>query len=753
MSKMNKAESGTAFSFAPYNFIPFPEVRVPKPYSKKEELPGHDESDRESCSGRISFNVRALSEIAVGGKRITEGNVNEFCRDVSGRFVIPGSTMRGFVRNHAEILGFAYPEYITDETYLYRKLAGNCKTARDQYNSELKADMEGGLRLPNGVKAGWIYKKGTSYFIQPVREFGRTGTTFFQIHERDLRKANILTADQYMYDGLIPKFYPQNPYDLNTELKNYNRNLKNRKNGNYKPYRGCSVSFDYEEGRIRNLGGKDAKYKGTVLNSAWMNGKTHHYLVSAEAVGDAFEVPRDQIAEYNADYEKNCIQNKKLYKSFYGLPDDKDKEKRKLFFYKKGGDGRFIGFGPTPYFRIFYKQSVRTGIPMDNRENGYDYVQGMFGFVNGQDAYKGRISFSDAVYTGSGTKVNDRAVLLLGPRGTAIQMYLDQNGRIARTLNTFNRKGFKLRGYKFYWKRASVRTSDNENVKIVTHLKTLPAGSMFRGEIRFDNLKKDELGLLLLSVRYADNEDQHESFMIGGGKPYGFGHIEIRDISLSLIDRTSRYTSVNVYWDDASEQISEFKSIYKNALRSRFAVNFEEQESVKVYKAYAGIKDADAYLGSGRTIYMPVSRQRDDSKQIPVYADFHPLEEARDILDRIDSEKPDAETRMKKTEGVSRNETAVHYANRIKGAVWIAGYPLSVRQQQKIENEGIKVMDCAGKWPDPDLLEEYAQKYDTVLLPSRTSPYIEKQAKILFSKAYCATKSGKFDDGWKTLKI
>ena len=65
MSKMNKAESGTAFSFAPYNFIPFPEVRVPKPYSKKEELPGHDESDRESCSGRISFNVRALSEIAV----------------------------------------------------------------------------------------------------------------------------------------------------------------------------------------------------------------------------------------------------------------------------------------------------------------------------------------------------------------------------------------------------------------------------------------------------------------------------------------------------------------------------------------------------------------------------------------------------------------------------------------------------------------------------------------------------------------
>ena len=42
------------YSFAPYNFIPFPEVKVPKPYASKEELPRHDEHDKESFSGRIS---------------------------------------------------------------------------------------------------------------------------------------------------------------------------------------------------------------------------------------------------------------------------------------------------------------------------------------------------------------------------------------------------------------------------------------------------------------------------------------------------------------------------------------------------------------------------------------------------------------------------------------------------------------------------------------------------------------------------
>ena len=742
------------FSFAPYNFIPFPEVPVPKPYAKKEELPGHDESDKEFFSGRIGFNVKALSEIAVGGNRITEGgrNVNDFCRDVSGRFVIPGSTMRGFIRSHAEILGFAYPEYITDETYLYRKLAGNCKTARTEYNEELKADKEGGLRLPNGVKAGWIYKKGTSYYIQPVREFGKTGTTFFQIHERDLRKADVLTSNQYMYTGLIRKFYPHNPNNLNAELRSYNRDLGNAKNGNYKPYRGYTVSFDYEDGRVLHIGGKEAEFKGTVLNSAWMNGKTHHYLVSAEAVGEAFEVPRDQVAEYNADYEKNCIQNKKLYKSFYGLPDDKDKEKRKLFFYKKGRDGRLIGFGPTPYFRIFYKQAVKAGIPMDNQKSGYDYVQGMFGFVNGQDAYKGRITFCDAVYTGSGMRLNNLPVLLMGPRGTAIQMYLDQRGKDSNTLNTYNTKKFKLRGYKIYWKRAAVKTTDNENTKLVTHLKTLPTGSVFRGEIQFEHLKKDELGLLLLSLRYADTEEQYESFMIGGGKPYGFGHIEIRDVSLSLIDQTTRYTSVNVGWDDASERASKFKSAYKDALSSRFDINFEEQESVKVYKAYAGIEDADAYLETSNTIYMPASRKQGDSKDFPVYADFHPLEEAMDILTRNAFRDSDAKDRVTSSGAVSGKSTAAHSASRIKGAVWVAGYPLSESQRRKIEREGIRVQECVRGWPDSALLEEYGKKYDTVLLPARNSPYIERQAKSLFSKVYSATKEGKFDDGWKVLK-
>ena len=70
VSKMNKAESGTAFSFAPYNFIPFPEVPVPKPYAKKEEsrikdrfVPIFSSSFRSSGANRITNITRILLKI------------------------------------------------------------------------------------------------------------------------------------------------------------------------------------------------------------------------------------------------------------------------------------------------------------------------------------------------------------------------------------------------------------------------------------------------------------------------------------------------------------------------------------------------------------------------------------------------------------------------------------------------------------------------------------------------------------------
>ena len=745
--------------FAPYNFIPFSEVTVPKPFSTKAALPKHSHVEERALSGTITFEIEALGEITIGGEQGRDRRNKErfFCKDVSGRYVIPGSTLRGFLRSHAELLSFASTDYIHEEHYLYRRLAGNCKTARDDYSSELKAQEEGGLRLPDGVKAGWLRKEGSRFFFYPVLEFGKAGTTFFQVHERDLRRADVLSGSCYMYSEEIPKFRlekiegesdAQKEKRIKRELKDYNTKLKQVKNTYYRPYHGGYVSFDYKNGYLENIKGKNAAFRGIVLNSAWMDGKTHHYLVSAERSGTRFEIPSDQIADYQSDYERNCIQNAKLRDDFYRLPQRNNEEV--LFFYKLDSmTHRLVGFGPTPYFRVFYRQSVRQGIPQKNQAAGFDYVQGLFGFV-GKDtqgnvqAYKSRISVADAVYGGSQRPVRREALLSL-PRGTAFQMYLEQRGRNRSNLNTYNTRGFRLRGYKFYWKRQKAKTafdtSQIRNMDLLSKFETLPIGSVFTGTIRFENLREDELGLLLLALRYR-SENERETFLIGGAKPYGYGKIQFRNIRLGLIDQTSRYTDFNLTEMPSTDRIAVLKDSFKSALKEKYGIQMEATETVKIYLAYSGNEDAEAYLRQHEGIYMAVG-----NKIHPSYTDGYPLQTAEEIFALLGSESTPSVTEETEREPVSP-QSAVQ-----EGAIWLAGYGLSIEQKAKIEEKGIHVLEERKEWPRQDLLEEYSSRYSTVLLPSRVDKALFDFSKRRFAHVYQAIKNGELDCDWRTVKV
>ena len=71
-------------------------------------------------------------------------------------------------------------------------------------------------------------------------------------------------------------------------------------------------------------------------------------------------------------------------------------------------------------------------------------------------------------------------------------------------------------------------------------LRPLPAGTVFRGVIRYKNLHPDELGLLLWALRLEDECYQS----IGMGKPYGFGRMKL------TIDRLLEYDVAALYSRD-----------------------------------------------------------------------------------------------------------------------------------------------------------------------------------------------------------
>lgn len=700
-------------TFAPYNFIPFFDECVFERYRERTELPKHNTYLKGTYTGRIDYTLENITELFIGsGKNNDKNEYEEFFKDALGKNVIPGSTIRGLLRSNTEILSFSYPEFIDEEIYMYRKFADNCKNVRKEYENEMKSSKENDLKIPDGVKAGYVYwKDKDTLVIQPVKGFGKSGTTFFKIHEHDLRELDILSEEEYMYKEQIEKFTYKDKENYKEQIENcidekrkktlkqklkesideqykyYSKKIGKSFNEKYKPYRHEDIKFDIENDSIINL--KGSSYSGTLLNSAYIRGKTHHFLVSTEEddnPNNIIEVKKELAYAYVHDYKRNCIQNKKLKEQdyFYNLPMDEErpiigKDEKKLFFYKYSGNG-LIGFGPTPYFRIFYKNKVRNGISVIKKgENKvyYDYVNSVFGYIysnnDKKEHYKSRVNVSNCVLVNENIEYKKREALLLQPKGTAFQMYLNQDGREVKEegengLSTYNDEKMKLRGYKFYWRRKEI-ISNGKN-KIMQKFLAIPKNNEFVGTIYFENLNEDELGLLLFCMKTSYNDENKECHLIGKAKAYGFGSVRFKKIKLSyyvnneesgagnlkinfLQAKGNKMIQKKLYGYDKNDNdiANKFIDSYKIKIEKYLKNNYDSNETIKTYK-YSKEK-----VNENDYVYMPLKENNVG------YNTREPLPNAKDV-------KLKKDVKFKKNELIENEKYLVKvigYRNNEKG--------------------------------------------------------------------------------------
>lgn len=112
---------------APYNFVPFSNT-VLFPYASAEELPRHDKYDEKLNTGEIRVSLRAETPVFV-----SDGN-NSFIKNGNGQLTIPGSTVKGMLRENAQILGFGLVspgEDFDDYQIYYRAVAYEDKHYQD----------------------------------------------------------------------------------------------------------------------------------------------------------------------------------------------------------------------------------------------------------------------------------------------------------------------------------------------------------------------------------------------------------------------------------------------------------------------------------------------------------------------------------------------------------------------------------------------------------------------------------------------
>ena len=521
---------------APYNFVPFPD-QVLLRYQDVSELPRHDLQDPSLLSGEIEITVQADTPISV-----SDGN-KQFYRSPSGQFAIPGSSVKGLVRESLQILGLGLVrpgEDLDDDTLLFRKFAAG-KGANDIPLSEYYKG-ENGLRIksdkayslignppsrisvPQNIRAGYLTRENGKYYLMPAE-----GGKYYRLAR------NKETMDRLPLVGALRDASAK-------EISVF-----------YRVDRGTVVALEEDD---RNKAVPAGMKRGVVLVTGHSVGKMKNavYLIP-EAAGEKQAVSDADILVYAADLEARETVLKP--KPFWALP--RNGEKKAFFYYTNARSQTY--FGRCLLIRIGYPHSIGKGLPARHRTLSaekpvvLDYAHAMLGFAGKESSFRSRVSFEDLVVTDPNAKTTAVSAVLSSPKPSFVAGYLKGEK------TTYLKDDFALRGYKQYWLQQNVSAAASEKANVNSSLSVLPKGSSFRGTIHFKNLHRDELGLLLWALR-LDGKSFHQ---LGGGKPYGFGRVKLN------IGKISRYNETLYQAEglcaapgDITAQASEYVEEYQN---------------------------------------------------------------------------------------------------------------------------------------------------------------------------------------------
>lgn len=602
---------------APYNFIG---INRKVNWKSKEELQPHNVISPQLKSGKIVYEIEAITPIFISEGKKEGKETEEFYRNCYGNYAIPGSTVRGLVRNNVQILSnSSVAEDIQDGVLMYRNVASGKE--KDAYNHVLGNDprkvrgKDGqmhSLSVLKNVKAGYMARKNGKYMILPsvVDQISedRGKMNYYVISERTIMEGGYKGFEELKSMELQNENKPLDektgsPFVFEKDPRNGRVHYKGKSNPKYKPY-ACEVYYRLKgENQVAELhpvksekeeSGKKGFKKGYLLSSGPMSEKKVMYVIpQCDETGESIPVSVKDIDNYQRDYEGKKNQIETIDKSFYRLP--QEGEIKPVFYIQL--DGRLY-FGFTPRLRLFYEKSIYEGLSVEQKKAGVDYAKSLFGYSNDKESYKSRLSFMDAELNhDKGTTDRDAFLILGGPKPTSYLDYLRGEKGKAVSYN----QDFELRGIKQYWlKDGGEKGTVGKNDKVATRFRPYDQGAVFRGEIRFNNLTKEELGLLLWGLLLEKNSNQN----IGKGKPYGYGQIKVRLTHLKILDQDALYgrdsLCMEPYQDETSQKDTYIADIKEELSR---LLGREIMEDLRI-KDFFLMKDAGKIPPNERTKYM-----------------------------------------------------------------------------------------------------------------------------------------------------
>lgn len=501
---------------APYRFVPLSRLIVLPDWA---EQVSHDRPFADGLCGELKLRLTAHTRLCVGGRQ--EKATNEaagrvhFFRAPDGRFAIPGSSLKGMLRNVMEIAGFAHFRQVEDQRLGVRDLS----EAGEFYKNWM---------IKNPSRPGWMRFDDGKWKIRPC-QFSR-----------------LSVADLLRIAEIDPEIWadPRN----NSAMKRY-------------PLLGGLREIRFNRKRSDGSGGQwkalpvrtGGQKKGVIVLTGRPGPKKRSEFVFHDESAIELEVPAEVMAGFRRIHESSAewgYWRKKL--EGQGI-----RNRVPVFFHTdpvdEGGQVRSLGLAMM--YKLPYTNSVHDAVghtdPSHLSDKAADFPELIFGRLGGDDdGLRGRVNIGFAFVESANPPVagwSPRCVLSQ-PKPTFYPTYIRQDGEGQFRQLMDGRS--ELAGWKRYQSKREhfprLPPKIERNRKVQATLETLPRGTRFSFTVRFHNLRRVELGALLWSIDFGGRSELRHG--LGVGKPYGLGQV-----GLELTDSRLRPNDCNQVIGDRAE--------------------------------------------------------------------------------------------------------------------------------------------------------------------------------------------------------
>ena len=546
---------------APFNFVPLNERAYLPEWADRisQDVPFQD-----GISGMLELNIHAETPVFVCDK-LNENNTEpcEFCnityQDGRKQYFIPGSTIKGMLRNVMEILSFGKMLQVQNQSFGIRDLSTSADG--EFYRAKVKVD---------NVHCGWLRYENDGYVLNDCglpwrisaeeldRKF-RMGLSSFIQNGNNLKSDENKTAQKKysMFHGgnrddeqLTDYFIPDSDTGISAGGRKFVRFGQGGNPG--------TIVFTGQPG-VRKQ-----KYNERKKKMIW-SGKFFEFVFPEQIVSEDVPVPENVFKAFESIH-----QNSSDYVNFRRKELKKGLEIPVFFIYDKAGNVDTIGISYMYKFPAF--NSVYNGIPLSLlTHEGHDLCECVFGFTGKKESLKGRVHISPALLKGNAFFCADTRLALAKPNPSYYPLYLGKG-------QTWNVENIRIAGRKRYPVRDKDFILHNEGTDNMSRIiRPLNQGSVFQGTIRFHNLRPIELGAILSAIDFCQNEDCFHS--VGLGKPLGYGKVK-----LTLDRYEMRYNS-----EDKPCSPSEARKAFVNEMEKNFSGWSQSGQLVELFAMAKGI--------------------------------------------------------------------------------------------------------------------------------------------------------------------